>query len=86
MRRRTLFPRATATQRCIERDRQGGRWKWQVECRYYVELEGAEPERGMKLLPRETAEISSLSLPIRDLPPCARFLPLHPLATKGWVG
>ena len=28
----------------------------QVECRYYAELEGAEPERGMKLLPRETAD------------------------------
>lgn len=42
---------------------EGGRWKRQVECRYYVELEGAEPERGMKLLPRETAELSSLFLP-----------------------
>lgn len=33
----------------------------QVECRYYSELEGAEPERGMKLLPRETADVSCLT-------------------------
>jgi len=77
MRRRTLFPRAMATQRCIERDRQGGRWKRQVECRYYVELEGAEPERGMKLLPRETAEIFSLSLPFRHLPPLPTSSPFR---------
>lgn len=39
-------------------DQREKRWKRQVECRYYVELEGAEPERGMKLLPRETADPS----------------------------
>lgn len=43
-------------------DQREKRWKRQVECRYYVELEGAEPERGMKLLPRETAD--HLSLPL----------------------
>lgn len=38
--------------------------------RYYVELEGAEPERGMKLLPRETADPpSSWSLAIASPPP-----------------
>lgn len=63
-----------------------GRWKRQVECRYYVELEGAEPERGMKLLPRETAEFSSLFPPSLPGVPPPRFLPLYPFATKGWVG
>lgn len=52
-------------------DQREKRWKRQVECRYYVELEGAEPERGMKLLPRETADLS-LSLdpsPSASIPP-----------------
>lgn len=74
----TFSSTATSTQRCIGRDRRRGRWKRQVECRYYVELEGAEPERGMKLLPRETAEVpsfpsslsplfTSLGIPFHDL-------------------
>lgn len=54
---------------------EGGRWKRQVECRYYVELEGAEPERGMKLLPRETAELSSLFLPPSPGVPLHDFSP-----------
>lgn len=52
-------------------DQREKRWKRQVECRYYVELEGAEPERGMKLLPRETADLSpsSSSLTLVSPPP-----------------
>lgn len=48
-------------------DQREKRWKRQVECRYYVELEGAEPERGMKLLPRETADPSLPPSPSRSL-------------------
>jgi len=78
-----------------ERERGGrreegeGRWKRQVECRYYAELEGAEPERGMKLLPRETAVVSSLSIPSVDPPPPPppRFLSFFsPFSEQGLGG
>lgn len=48
---------AAAVDAPLQEERDG-----QVECRYYVELEGAEAERGMKLLPRETSDISFLRL------------------------
>lgn len=60
-------------------DQREKRWKRQVECRYYVELEGAEPERGMKLLPRETADPPSLPVQIPRLP-SPRW------RRRGWVG